>query len=286
MKEKWLTIVIRILFFGGLLCLNYPSLAMLNSQVHQGEVISDYNEKLENVSDEESEEVLEAARRYNRNLSRQTISNLTGTFTEEEDKDTEYSNLLNLAGDGIMGMLDIPKINVYLPIFHGTQETELERGIGHIFGTSLPVGGSGTHVGLAGHNGLVSAEIFTELDQLEKGDLFYLHILNQDLAYEVDQISIVLPDEISKLKIEKGQDYVTLVTCTPYGINSHRLLVRGKRIDYPEEEHVQEEVKVKKYLYQWILEQKVLLISVAIVIIWCIVSIIQKVKKHKHLQKL
>ena len=279
-EGKWKTVIIYLLFFAGLLCLNYPSLAMLYSQLHQGQVISDYSQKMEEVSDQESEDAWKAARRYNRRLSKQTISNLADAFSETEDKqDTEYQNLLNISGDGIMGMLEIPKINVYLPIFHGTEEKELQRGIGHILGTSLPVGGAGTHVALAGHNGLASAELLTNLDQLEEGDLFYLHILSQDLAYEVDQISIVLPEEISQLEIDREQDYVTLVTCTPYGINSHRLLVRGKRTTYPAEEQIAEQVKVKKYLYQWILEQKVLLISIAGIIIWCLVWIIRKIKK-------
>lgn len=286
MKEKWKAIIIRILFFAGLLCLNYPSLAMLYSQMHQGKVISDYSQKVENVSDEESDNAWKAARKYNQKLARQTVSSVVDAFTQAAEKeDTEYKNLLNLSGDGIMGMLEIPKINVYLPIFHGTEETELRRGVGHILGTSLPVGGTGTHVALAGHNGLASAELLTELDQLEEGDEFYLHVLNQHLAYEVDQILIVLPEEISNLNIDRKQDYVTLVTCTPYGINSHRLLVRGKRTTYQVAENETEQAKVQKYLYQWILEQKVLLISVAGILIWCIVCIIRSIKKRIRFRK-
>ena len=141
----------------------------------------------------------------------------------------EYERLLDPAGDGVMGVIEIPKIGVRLPIYHGTEDFGLERGVGHMVGTSLPVGGEGTHCGLAGHRGLPSARLFTDLDQIESGDLFYINVLGELLAYQVDRISVVLPHELEYLEVVDGEDYVTLITCTPYGVNTHRLLVRCKR---------------------------------------------------------
>ncbi|MCD8396172.1 MAG: class C sortase [Lachnospiraceae bacterium] len=151
--------------------------------------------------------------------------------------DTLYQSLLNPAGDGIMGYLSIPKIDVYLPIYHGTDAEELQKGVGHLYGTSLPAGGEGTHTVLAGHRGLPSAALLTDLDYLEEGDLLYLYILDDVLAYEVTGVEVVEPDETDSLAIQAGEDLITIVTCTPYGINTHRLLVHGSRVEYvPEEE--------------------------------------------------
>ena len=143
----------------------------------------------------------------------------------------KYDNLLNISGTGVMGIVEIPKINVRLPIYHGTDETVLKSGAGHIKGTSLPTGGEGTHCVISGHRGLPSAELFTHLDKMKVGDRFHMHVLNHDMEYQVDQILEVEPTEADAIYIENGKDYVTLVTCTPYGINSHRLLIRGVRID-------------------------------------------------------
>lgn len=157
----------------------------------------------------------------------------------------DYEAQLNPTGDGTMGYVEIPKINVYLPIFHGTSVSTLERGVGHLLGSSLPVGGESTHAILTGHSGMASQKMFTDLAQLEIGDIFYLHILNETLAYQVDDINTVLPYDTTYLQITQGQDYCTLVTCTPVGINTHRLLVRGSRIPYEEAQKLQEEIQVQ-----------------------------------------
>ena len=154
----------------------------------------------------------------------------------------DYDSLLNLAGNGIMGYVEIPAIDVLLPICHGVGEDSLERGAGHMPTTSLPIGGRGTHTVISAHSGMATARMFTDLEQLEAGDVFYLHVLNEALSYEVDQILVVKPYQIDALKIDRGQDYVTLITCTPYGVNSHRLLVRGHRIEPEAEENASNEI--------------------------------------------
>ena len=159
---------------------------------------------------------------------------LSGGGMNEKEAGSDYESMLNPDGSGVMGYLEIPKISVSLPILHGTGDEVLARGIGHLQGSSLPVGGKGTHAVLTGHRGLPSARLFTDLDQMEEGDLIFLHVLDQILAYRVDQILTVLPDELDALAIEEDKDYMTLLTCTPYGVNTHRLLVRGVRTDYEE----------------------------------------------------
>ena len=165
-------------------------------------------------------------------------NNLYGdVFGEDENdiKDTEYWKILNVADDGVMGYLSIPKINIKLAIYHGTGDDELQTGVGHLNGTQLPIGGESTHSVLAAHRGLPSASLFTDLDQLEEGDHFLIHVLNETLCYEVDKISVVKPEETSSLAVEEGKDLVTLLTCTPYGVNTERLLVRGHRVPYVEQ---------------------------------------------------
>lgn len=190
------------------------------------------------MEEEDFEEVWAAARGYNQTFEQNSIlSDAFGIDEAEHIEDTEYWKVLNVAGDGVMGYLTIPKINIRLAIYHGTSEEVLQTGVGHLNGTRLPVGGESNHTVLSAHRGLPSAKLFTDIDQLEPGDLFYLHILNEDLAYEVDRIlPMVDKDDYDALeealKIEEGKDQVTLFTCTPYGVNSHRLLVRGHRVPY------------------------------------------------------
>ena len=190
------------------------------------------------------ERILEDARAYNR-------QHLFNTIADAFDGDGSYirthpyDSLLDPGGDGVMGYLEIPKIQQDLVIFHGTGTTALERGVGHVEGTSLPVGGESTHAVLAGHRGLQQARLFTDLDLLAEGDKFFLHVLGDVYAYEIDRISVVLPEETQLLDIADGEDLVTLVTCTPYGINTHRLLVRGYRIPYSEKEHAEETAKAR-----------------------------------------
>lgn len=238
MKRKILNILFALLFLTGFGILTYPTISDQWNTFRQSRLISDYQETVSRMEEEDFEEVWEAARGYNQTFGQNSIlSDVFGIDEAEQIEDTAYWQVLNVAGDGVMGYLTIPKINVRLAIYHGTDEKVLQTGVGHMNGTKLPIGGESNHTVLSAHRGLPSAKLFTDIDQLERGDLFYLHILDEDLAYEVDRIlPMVDKDDYDALeealKIEEGQDQVTLFTCTPYGVNSHRLLVRGHRVPY------------------------------------------------------
>lgn len=225
-KKKDLTNLIMILvFIVGVGFLAYPTISDYYNSFHHTKVIMSYSEKIAKMSDDNYNEILDSAKKYNENLS------LTGInwYPTEQDRQL-YNDELNFNSAGNMGYIDIPKINAKLSIFHGTDEDVLQTSIGHLEGTSLPIGGAGTHSALSGHRGLPSAKLFSDLDKLVIGDTFTIHVLNETYTYEVDQIRVVLPNNVSDIEIVEGMDYSTLVTCTPYGINSHRLLVRGHRI--------------------------------------------------------
>lgn len=227
MKKKNITNIILILiFFVGLSLLLYPSISEYWNSFHQSRAIATYVEQVENLDENEYEEIWQAAQNYNSELANKE----TFYYMSDESKEA-YNQLLNIGGNGIMGYIDIPAINCSLPIYHGADEAVLQVAVGHLEWSSLPVGGEGTHCIVSGHRGLPSARLFTDLDQLAEGDVFMFRILDEVLTYEVDQIRIVLPDELDELEIEPCEDLCTLVTCTPYGINSHRLLVRGHRIE-------------------------------------------------------
>ncbi len=194
--------------------------------MHQSRAVASYVEQVADMTAEEHEQMYEAAVEYNKKLA---YEGAHYNLTEEEEE--EYNSLLDVTGTGIMGYIDIPKIDVQLPIYNGTDDAVLQIAIGHLAGSSLPVGGESTHCVVSGHTGLPSAVLFTNLNQLVEGDRFTMTVLDRTLTYEVDQIRIVLPDELDNLRIEDGQDYCTLVTCTPYGVNTHRLLVRGHRVE-------------------------------------------------------
>ena len=238
MKKKLINFVFLLLFLTGFAILTYPTIADQWNTFRQSRLISDYQETISQMEEEDFEEVWAAARAYNQTFEQNSIlSDVFGIDEAEHIEDTEYWQVLNVAGDGVMGYLTIPKINLRLAVYHGTEEQVLQTGVGHMNGTKLPIGGENNHTVLSAHRGLPSAKLFTDIDQLEPGDLFYLHILNEDLAYEVDRIlPMVDKDDYDALeealKIEEGQDQVTLFTCTPYGVNSHRLLVRGHRVPY------------------------------------------------------
>lgn len=238
MKRKISTFLFGLLFLAGFGILAYPTISNQWNTYRQSKLISNYDNVVAEMSEEDFEAEWEAARSYNQTFDQNSIrSDVFGIEESEDIKDTEYWKVLNVAGDGIMGYLTIPKINVRLSIYHGTDEDVIQTGVGHLNGTKLPIGGESNHSVLSAHRGLPSAKLFTDIDQLEKKDRFYLHILNEDLAYEVDQIlPMIDKDDYDALeeamKIEEGQDYVTLFTCTPYGVNSHRLLVRGHRVPY------------------------------------------------------
>lgn len=225
MKKKLPVIILVIVIITGLSLLLYPTVSDYWNSMHQSRAIASYDASVQKLSTTDYSAMLDAARKYNAALAKKA-DRYHPTAAEEK----EYESLLNVNGDGVMGYVEIPKINVSLPIYHGTDDGVLQVAIGHLVGSSLPVGGAGTHCVISGHRGLPSAKLFTNLDQLESGDTFQLHVLNETLTYQVDQIRIVLPDQVGDLAIVDGQDYCTLVTCTPYGVNTHRLLVRGHRI--------------------------------------------------------
>jgi sortase A len=224
MKNDLYTKILIVVLFIGLSLILYPPVSNYWNSIHQSGVIADYIENVAKMSNDEYNRVLSEAKAYNEKLSKQG-----NMFELSEEEEKEYQSMLNISNDGTMGYIEIPSINCTLPIYHGTSPSALESGVGHIAGSSLPVGGKSTHCVLSSHRGLPSARLFTDIDKLVEGDLFMLKTLDETFTYEVDQILIVEPDDTSALQIEKGQDYCTLVTCTPYGINTHRLLVRGHR---------------------------------------------------------
>lgn len=223
--KKNKTLIMVLFFFMGLLVLLYPSLSDFYNQKVQSKVIFDYETLLEKYTKEDYSTFFEEAYQYNNEL--QKLDNPYLSFNKLKN----YNSIININGDGMMGYVSIDKIKVELPIYHGTDDKVLSVAVGHLEGSSLPVGGKGTHSVLSAHRGLPSMKLFTDLDKLEIGDIFTVTILDELLTYEVDKIEIVEPQQIDSLAIDSNEDYVTLMTCTPYGINSHRLLVRGKRIE-------------------------------------------------------
>ena len=238
MKRKIVNILFGLLFLIGFGILAYPTIANQWNTYRQSRLISGYDQAVSQMDEEDFDKAWEEARAYNATFEQNSImSDVFGIDEADDIKGTEYWKVLNVGGDGIMGYITIPKINIKLAIYQGTDTDVLQTGVGHLNGTKLPVGGEGNHTVLSAHRGLPSAKLFTDIDQLKEKDRFYLHILNEDMAYEVDQIlPMVDKDDYDALqealKVEEGQDYVTLFTCTPYGVNSHRLLVRGHRVPY------------------------------------------------------
>ena len=243
MKKNVVRIILIVGFCVGLIISLYPLISNIYSRRNQIQVINDYTEDIKEIDTKQIAKELELANAYNRKLN-QTIV-LTDPFDPSaiDMADDVYYDILNYTDDGVMAYINIPKIDVNLPIYHGTDSEHMLKGVGHLVGTSFPVGGIDTHAVLSAHSGLSTAELFTNLADLKKDDLFYIHVLDDVLAYEVDKINVVKPDETNDLKIVPGQDYVTLVTCTPYGINSHRLLVRGHRVEYDPDLEKQESKK-------------------------------------------
>lgn len=224
--DRLFTIILVGIMMAGIGLLAYPSLADYWNSLHQSRAVMTYAEHVADMQTDEYERFLNSAREYNSALAETGIK---WGLTDEEK--AAYNEELNIDGSGIMGYIKIQKIQVTLPLYHGTDEAVLQTSIGHLEGSSLPVGGEGTHCLLSGHRGLPSARLFTDLDQLREGDTFTMTVLNETLTYEVDHIWIVEPEDLSHLQIEEGKDLCTLITCTPYGINTHRLLVRGHRIE-------------------------------------------------------
>ena len=239
-----------VMFIAALGLTLYPLLSNIYAERHQSTAMAAYEDAVSTMDNTLLERVFAAAQEYNRNIG--VIS------TDDPDAATQmnatplgYEDQLNINGDGIMGYVRIPSIGITLPIFHGVAGEDLERGAGHLPGSSLPVGGSGTHAVIAAHSGLPTQRMFSDLEQMEIGDMFFLSVLGQTLAYEVDQILVVEPNDISALKIVPGQDYVTLVTCTPFSINTHRLLLRGRRVPYEEAAGKKEPIHTKTAASTW-----------------------------------
>lgn len=281
MKGKTTEIILHVVLVIGLLIWNYPGISSLYNRINEAEVISSQDNVLEQLTKEKLEKEKALVREYNARLLAGSGNGIKDTFSDEDNVfDEEYEGLLNIGDDGVMGAIEIPDIHVYLPISHGTSTKVLEEGAGHLKGTSLPIGGEDTHCVISAHRGLPSATLFTDADQIKKEDVFYLHVLKETLAYQVDQITVVTPSEVSTLDIEAGADYVTLLTCTPYGINSHRLLIRGKRIPYTKAQQKRLEQMVSS-IWQWLLEQKVLLLSTGILLLYILGNIIRSIRMRR-----
>lgn len=235
-RRKIITLCLAALFFLLALGLTvYPIFSNRYNEAHQSLIHTEYRNAVQTLPDTAISEAKAAAMAYNESLWSHTAQ--YGSYSKDSVVSAveDYAGLLDLTGTGAMGYVHIPKLAVTLPIYHGTEEETLERGVGHLIGSSLPIGGSSTHAILTGHSGLASQKMFSDLDKLEVGDTFYLEVLNEVLAYEVDQVNTVLPHDTTYLGLEEGKDLCTLVTCTPFGVNTHRLLVRGHRIPYTPE---------------------------------------------------
>lgn len=231
LKKHLVTILLTMAMVAGVLLLLYPTVSDWWNSFHQSQAIASYVETVEQMAETDYEKLWADARAYNRELAGNA-----GRWMMTEEEQELYDSLLDVGGNGIMGYVEIPSLHLSLPFYHGVEDSVLQVAAGHIPGTSLPVGGDSTHCVLSGHRGLPSAKLFTDLDQMKAGDLFTLRVLDETLTYEVEKISIILPEEISALEIQEGEDLCTLMTCTPYGINTHRLLVTGRRTDNPKEE--------------------------------------------------
>lgn len=272
MKKK----LIEILFIlTGIVLIAYPIISVCMESFNQTVAISNYKEVINNLSQEEKEKELQKAREYNSEM--EGIVSVDISMSSSQEESVSYLNILNI-GEA-MAYISIPKINVYLPIYHGLSEEVLQSGVGHLETTSLPVGGTGSHAVLAGHTGLVRTKIFDDINKLEKNDKFYIDVLGETLAYEVDKIDIVLPEDTDCIETNSSKDYVTLITCTPYMINTHRLLVRGSRIELEESS----EEEYKNVDLQNITSKRKLniIISIAIFVIISIIFIIYIFKGKK-----
>lgn len=275
-KDKLFNIFLGLTVFIGLSVMFYPVVSDMWNTYRNNLLISDYKKDVNDLSKKKADKIWNDAITYNKNHRQNFIKEDVFTNLRKRSK-SQYDSYLNISSNGIMGTIVIPKINVEIPIYHGTGEKELQTGVGHMEGTSLPVGGTSSHCVLSAHRGLPSAKLFTDLDKMKEGDMFFLHVLDKTLAYKVDAIFTVKPDETQNLSLVKGKDYVTLLTCTPYGVNTHRLLVRGIRTPYNKTQD--QNVSILKDYRVWIL------IATIIVLIIVNAFIIIKNKRKKHSKK-
>lgn len=289
MKRKISGILFGLMFLLGFAILIYPTVSNQWNTYRQNQLISSYEELIGKMAEEDFTKEWEKANAFNDTIIHNNI--FGDVFGENGDdiKNTEYWQILNVGNDGVMGYVSIPKINVKLSIYHGTADDVLQTGIGHLNGTKLPIGGESTHSVLAAHRGLPSARLFTDIDQLERGDMFYIHVLDETLAYQVDQILDMVDKDDNEtlqkaLQIEEGQDHVTLFTCTPYGVNSHRLLVRGTRVPYNGEEEIESTAaeSMLKSIQNYYMIYLILGLSVTLLVILLMKFLIKPgKKKHK-----
>lgn len=273
MKNHRSTILLILILLIGLSLMLYPSFADWWNSFHSSRAIASYVEQVANIDDAQYEELWDAAWDYN-----QSLLHRPNDFLLSDEQQEIYKSLLDIGGNGIMGYIEIPVIDVMLPIYHGTGESVLQIAVGHLDWTSLPVGGAGSHCVVSGHRGLPSARLFTDLDKLKVGDVFMLHVLNEILTYEIDQVLIVEPQDTDPLLIEPGKDLCTMITCTPYGINSHRMLVRGHRIES------QEEAKVIRITADAVRIEPLMVapfVAVPILLVLLIILLLPKQKKGK-----
>lgn len=259
--KKNKNIILLLIFIIGFAVFAYPTVSNWLAEYNQIKVVQSYNKYVTSISPAQMEEEWRRAEEYNELLQAGPITDPFSNVDKVEPF-TEYDTVLNV--DGVMGYIEIPSIDVKLPIYHGVTEEVLQKGVGHIKSTALPIGGEGTHAVLSAHSGLPEVKLFTELEKVKENDYFYLYVLDKEMAYKVDQITVVDPDDISNLTPEDGKDYVTLVTCTPIGINSHRLLVRGERTEIPVDKEVNETKQIPIY---WIIPIIILVMLLIIVIL-------------------
>lgn len=271
MKKKVSLVLFILIYLICVAIMDYPFVARIHNEKVQAVAVLDYEERAEKLKQRECEAELLKAEEYNKMLSTGMGQKLGDAFGKTEENNDEYENVLNTTGDGIMGWIEIPAIQVTLPIYHGTSEKILLKGAGHLEGTSLPTGGVDTHTVISAHRGIPSKKMFTDLDQIGEGDVFYIHILQNVLAYQVTMVETVTLDDIEALAISPGEELATLVTCTPYGMNTHRLYVHGKRIAYTEGlKHEQEESGRRGFLrnYWWVILSAVMTVWMGILVSW------------------
>ncbi len=275
MKKKVVKVVLIVGFIIGLVISLYPLISNMYAKKSQMSVITNYQKEIDNSNEQRIVQEKDLANTYNRKLNQTVI--LSDPFDPNAISmaDEKYYEILNFTDDNVMAYIKIPRIDVNLPIYHGTDSEHMLKGVGHLVGTSLPVGGNDTHSVLSAHSGLSSADLFTNLANLDNGDLFYIYVLDEILAYEVDNIKVVKPTETDDLRIVKGEDYITLVTCTPFGINSHRLLVRGHRVEYNPDKEKQEAKKGNEDV--WFNEYiKSIISGVGIIITILVIGVVTK----------
>lgn len=252
-KINFINVLLILIFLAGMGILLYPNISDYFNQKNSSKAIATYDEQLAQIKEEERKEIVSYATQYNYKLMQDA-----GRFSCTDDRHIDYMAQLDIDGKGMMGYLKVPKLNIDVPIYHTTDESVLANAIGHVEGTSLPVGGAGSHAALSAHTGLPSAVLFTNLEQMQEGDTFSIYIMGEEHKYIIDQVKVVLPGDTSDLAIDPNEDYVTLITCTPYGVNTHRLLVRGKRVDMDDKEAIETVTEAEKAtLKKWTREQVV-----------------------------